>query len=275
MSIQLHKTEEYTFLQSPYPNIPQQPCRALFLGPSGCGKTRCIVSLLVDLWRTKSGKSIFERIFVFSPSVHIDATWKTVERFNEKVLKVPKDEQTMFADWDEKAIQHIIDTQSSLIEHQKKLGMSRLYGICLVLDDWADAPHTRHSRALQQLFVRGRHSGITTICSLQRLRVVNPVVRVNAGTVLIWRLRSAAELDTILEEYGAVYGRGKEGREVVHAIYEEATRGSHDFLMINTLAKKREDLFWRNFDERLIPDINKDAGPTGALRGNTERVAGV
>ena len=60
------------------------------------------------------------------------------------------------------------------------------------------------------------------------------------------------ELESILEENSAVYGAGRKGREVVRAIYEAATEKPHDFLWVNLVAKEREDLFWRNFEERLV-----------------------
>ena len=48
-----------------------------------------------------------------------------------------------------------------------------------------------------------------------------------------------------------MHGAGKKGWEVVRAIYGAATEKPHDFLWVNLVAKDREDLFWRNFEERL------------------------
>ena len=228
----------------------------LIVAPSGGGKTVLITSLLLDIFRKKSGASCFQRIFVFSPSLGLDHTWESVKTFQNMVMKVPKDEdsQLYFREWDPGALEHIVHQQSAIVTHQKQLGMKQLYQICIVLDDHADNPALRHSRALQMLFIRGRHSGITTIASVQAYRTLSAVIRKNATALCVFHLRNDRELESILEENSAVYGAGKKGRDIVRAIYEAATEKPHDFLWVNLVAKDRDDLFWRNFEERLVHD---------------------
>jgi len=64
----------------------------LIVAPSGGGKTVLITSLLLDIFRKKSGASCFQRIYVFSPSLGLDHNWESVKTFQNKVMKVPKDE---------------------------------------------------------------------------------------------------------------------------------------------------------------------------------------
>lgn len=252
--VRLHPTAEWSYLQPEHAQVPEQPCRMLCIGPSGGGKTRLIVSLICDLWRTKSGKSIFQRIFVISPSYGSDSAWDPVVNFQRRNMKLSKDEEKYLyqSEWDEKKLERILNEQEQIIKHQKALGMSKLYGILLCVDDWADSPNIRASRVLQRLFVRGRRIGASIIASCQVLRVLHPVVRKNATCLTIFRLRNASEVETLAEEYGAVYGSGRAGREAFKAIYEEATRLPYSFLYINAIAKERQDLFWRGFTERLV-----------------------
>ena len=63
---------EYHSDQSRHEHLPSVPLRAVIAGPSGCGKTLLIVTMITDLYRRKDGKSIFQRVYVFSPSVHAD-----------------------------------------------------------------------------------------------------------------------------------------------------------------------------------------------------------
>ena len=65
---------------------------------------------------------------------------------------------------------------------------------------------------------------------------------------MVFRLRSVTEKQAIVEENSAVYSK-----DVVEEIYEAATEAPRSFLYINFLAKKREDLFWEGFTQRLIP----------------------
>ena len=78
------------------------------------------------------------------------------------------------------------------------------------------------------------------------------MIRKNATALCVFHLRNDRELASILEENSAVYGAGKKGREVVRAIYETATEKPHDFLWVHLVAKGRDDLFWRSFEERFI-----------------------
>jgi len=126
-------------------------------------------------------------------------------------MKVPKDEDDplYFREWDPGALEHIVQQQSAIVTHQKQLGMKQLYQICIVLDDHADNPALRHSRALQMLFIRGRHSGITTIASVQAYRTLNTVIRKNATALCVFHLRNDRELEAIPEETQRSMGQGR------------------------------------------------------------------
>ena len=40
---------------------------------------------------------------------------------------------------------------------------------------------------------------------------------------------------------------------ILEQFYEEATAEKHSFLYINLLADRREDMFFKNFEYRLLP----------------------
>ena len=52
------------------------PARILITGPSGSGKTQLVVDILTRLYA-----GAFERIYVFSPSVHLDSVWNVVKDY--------------------------------------------------------------------------------------------------------------------------------------------------------------------------------------------------
>jgi len=92
-----------------------------------------------------------------------------------------------------------VHQQSAIVTRPKQLGMRNLHRICIVLDDHADNPALRHSRALQMLFIRGRRSGITTIASVQAYRTLGSVIRKNATALCVFHLRNDRELEAILD----------------------------------------------------------------------------
>ena len=96
------------------------------------------------------------------------------------------------------------------MEFQKKEKVSKkLFGICIVVDDFASEPSVMSSRAggnsLNMLLTMGRHSMISTFVLSQKLRAMGSLLRVNAQALIVFRLRNKLELDAIIEELSAVY----------------------------------------------------------------------
>ena len=96
----------------------------------------------------------------------------------------------------------------------------------MILDDIADAPEiARHNKLLQSLYVRGRHAGISVITASQKASILHPVIRVNATQLFIlFRLRNKKELDSIIEELGALADP-----KVLLEIYHMATAEDFNF----------------------------------------------
>ena len=71
----LHRPAEkkWVYKQPPEP-FPPCPSKGCFLGPSGSGKSTTLISILLGPY-----KSIFDGVYVFSPSVEIDSCWDPVK----------------------------------------------------------------------------------------------------------------------------------------------------------------------------------------------------
>ena len=228
--------------------IPPTPCRLLITGPSGSGKTQLAVDLLIRWYA-----GCFQRIIVLSPSVHLDSAWQPVKDYVHKVMGVPEDEQCFLDNWDDEKISEILETQRKVVEFQKKEKASKkLYGICIVVDDFADDPRVMSNRgggnALNHLLVRGRHIQASTLILSQRLRAMGSLLRVNAQALIVFRLRNKLELDAIIEELSAVYDK-----KVLMEMYQIATDQPYSFWYCNLAASKVEDMFWLRFEQRMIP----------------------
>ena len=127
------------------------------------------------------------------------------------------------------------------------MGKTKLFQILVIVDDFADDPQfTRNSKLLHQLYIRGRHQCISTITSTQVYKAISPIVRKNMTHLFIYRLRNTADLLAIIEEVSAVHNP-----KVLLEFYNVATREPYSFLYINLVAKTVDDMFFKNFDERL------------------------
>jgi len=119
----------------------------------------------------------------------------------------------------------------------------------VIIDDFADRPDIIHAagNVLSTLFVRGRHTGISCWLSSQKLTAISTVARTNFRFLLVWRLRNAKEIQSLLEELSAIYPV-----KVLQEMYEEAVSEPYSFWYINLVAKKKEDMFYVRFEHKLL-----------------------
>jgi hypothetical protein len=248
--VKLFPTREYSTRQSTFAHLPKVPIRGALVGGSGSGKSRAMVSMLLHQYR-----GCFSRIYVFSPSVDIDMTWEPVKRYVENDLKVNLDKEPCFFDeWEPERLGKIIDEQYKLIEFQKKKGYKRLFSICVVVDDWADRVDLMHNNAnlLSRLFFRGRHLQISTLVSVQRLKSIASAIRANLQFLMVWRLRSYTELESLLEELSAIHDK-----KTLMALYEQAVSQPYGFWLV-VLTERPERMFWSGFRQRQVIDDSAD-----------------
>ena len=238
------KVKEFEVKQSKYDQVPQLPLRSMVVGPSGSGKTILLQNISLDIYR-----GCFSRIYVWSPSIDIDFTWKPVIEYIQREIKPDRDEKYLFDSYDPKELQHVIETQYKVIDYMKQQNYKTLYQILIIVDDFADSPDfTRNSKLLHQLYIRGRHFAISTITSTQVFKAISPVIRKNITSLMLYRLRNYSDLEAFLEELSAVYNK-----KTLLELYKKATDEPYGFLYVNLTARDRKDMFYLNFNFKLIP----------------------
>ena len=238
------KLREFEVKQSKYEMVPQLPMRSVILGPSGSGKTILLQNMILDIY-----KNCFSRIYIFSPSIDVDATWQPVKKYIEEEMKVQntKEEPIYFDHYNPEALHKIIDTMHKVIDYMKKKNIQELYSILVVVDDFADDPSfSRHSKILHALYTRGRHNSISTITATQKFSAIAPIIRVNATELYIYRLRNYKDLVTFIDEVSAVTDK-----KTLMQIYTLATSEPYSFLFVNLRAKRISEMFHVRFDKKI------------------------
>ena len=240
------KHANYTFPQAGYPYMDTHRS-GLVIGASGTGKTHWLISLLLGPLRGKH-----TRIWVASPSCRrgIDPLW---DQFRDYVESTDwGHEDVMFDTWDEETeekLRELVRTHGKINAELKRMGKRRLHSACLVVDDFADEPRFHSNTSLlSMIFLRGRHMGVQAITMSQRYRAQSTVARSQACWLVLFRLRNRKELEAIIEELSAVYPP-----KTLEKLYQAATDERHSFLYVNMLADRKEDMFFRNFDQRMLP----------------------
>ena len=144
------KIKEYTVKQSNYKNVGSLPIRAVTIGPSGSSKTVLYKNMILDIY-----KNCFERIYIFSPSIDVDSSWRPVKKYIEKEMKVQhtEEEPIYFDHYDPDAIHDILDTQHKITQYMKNRGDKKMFQILIIIDDFADDPHLPVSPKCCILFI--------------------------------------------------------------------------------------------------------------------------
>jgi len=170
------KIAEFKCKQSRFPQVPKLPMHALIYGPSGSGKSILLQSMTLDIY-----KGCFERIYMFSPSIHLDHTWKEVRMYIREELGVDdKKEPCFFDTYDAEAPEGTVKQHFKLAESMKELGKF-VYNILVLCDDFAGTPEfVRNSRLLNGRYIRGRQSFISVLTSLQQIVAASPMIRTQA-----------------------------------------------------------------------------------------------
>ena len=85
------KVQEFLVKQSKYEMVGKLPTRSILLGPSGAGKGVLLSNLILDVYR-----NCFSRIYIFSPSIHVDYTWQAVKQYIKSEMKVEETDTDRF-----------------------------------------------------------------------------------------------------------------------------------------------------------------------------------
>jgi hypothetical protein len=257
---------EYRSKQSRYPNLPEAGItNGLLVAPSFTGKTTWLSSWILDWMR-----GAYARIYIFSPNA-FTPEWDPVRKYIETQLGIDlDDEPCLFETLDEEKLSEIIATQKKVIAHQKRQKHSTMHAICIILDDLASEPKFhRNYGPISELYTRGRHFFIQTICSSQKWKLLSPTARVNTHWIVCFALRNFADLHGLLSELTAIYPY-----DVLLAMYEEAVHDRpYSFLFINLKAPK-EKMFSVRFEEILQPQGKEDDDDGSALVPAIGQVAG-
>jgi len=242
--IEPYKVLEHSCKQSNFDVAPKLPVRGMLVAPSGAGKTILLTNFILNIY-----KDCFSRIYIFSPSIDVDNAWHPVKDYIRDKIKPFDNEQIYFDHYNPDDLENIIRTQQKVVSYQKEQKHKQMFQILVVIDDFADDTNfTRKSTLLHQLYIRGRHNFISTLTSTQVYKQVSPIVRKNMTHLFVFKLRNQADLEAITEEVSAVYDK-----DTFKEIYRTATDEPYAFLYINLTAKDNRDMFYQNFEHRLIP----------------------
>ena len=243
---------QYEFKQSDFEMADKLPFRSIVVSASQGGKGILIQNLVLKVYR-----GCFERIYIVSPTAHIDEAYREVIKYIEKDLKVDnKKEQFLFDEYDAPSLEKIIDTQHKVIEYQKKQGMKKLFSCLLIIDDFAeDKTFMRYSKILHGLYTKSRHFGLSVITATQKYNALAPIVRLNSSSLYIFKLKNMAEVDAFVQEQSALVDKN-----TVYQIYKLATEDKpYSFLFVKLRESDVNKIFMIRMEKEIHIDNSQKA----------------
>ena len=250
-AIDASQSIDWTAPRGRFEHLPIPPLRWIVVGPSGSGKGVTLQNICINHYR-----GAFERVIVVSPTAVSDtSTWGPVKKYLEKDKGIDlKREPAFFEEFDVGVLQQIVDRHKAVVQLQKDQGQRRLYNLLVVIDDFADDQrvmrHGKNGQFLNQLFLKGRHWGGSTILSVQKLTLVSTPCRVNATGLLAFKVRNAKEYDAIESESSALIDRA-----TFKSVWDAATSEPYSFLFIRLNAQNLDETFMVRFEKAIsFPD---------------------
>ena len=258
--IKPHKSAEYEFQQSKYDVAPRIPFSQIVVAPSNSGKTILLHNMILDIYR-----GCFERIFIWSSSIHIDSVWLPVKDYIEKTLKVnPKKERVYFEDFNQQDMEEVIDLQYKISKYQKDHKFKKMFSTLIILDDFIDDNRfSKHNSMLNTLFIKARHVGLNVIASSQKFNAISTVARTNVRQLYFFRLRNYKEIQSMVEELSAILLKRNllsneqnltDAKNTLLEIYNIATKEKYSFLFVDLMKQDINDIFKVRFDKAIHID---------------------
>tara|TARA_R110000823_G_scaffold53010_3_gene130937 strand:- start:202 stop:993 length:792 start_codon:yes stop_codon:yes gene_type:complete len=186
----------------------------LIVGKPRSGKTNLLLALTTKAHKNFNRK--FDRVFLFSPSVH------TIEEDPFELL--PEDQKFQ---------------EASLENLQSMLGMIKDSGekVLLILDDCisdirgkgkAEVENLLHRMFFNRRHLAGKGGSLSIIATSQTYNKIDPKLRRTASQLILFENKNKKELDSIFEE--AILIPKKEFYEVLRYIYDK----KYQFMYIDT-----------------------------------------
>ena len=155
------------------------PTSFCLIAPTSGGKTQILLNLFCKFYCTKGGQSLFQRIFLFSPTAGLDEQYKPLIKLIQKFCDQNK-EPLVFQNFSMDKLGEIIDEQRKIVEECRKRKIKPPQ-IAIILDDLAeraDILQTRKGGAcggshVLSLAVSGRHSQITWAICVQKMSMLS------------------------------------------------------------------------------------------------------
>lgn len=252
--------------------IPATHFRWILSGPSKSGKSNLAKWSLDKYYKRDGKKSWFDKIYLLSPTAHIDFMWANLAGLDHKNrishptarhLTGILDSQIrkIAGSSSESAMRNI----SSATLGRKKRTADK---ILVIFDDAIAESKLINSPEFLKIFIQGRHYNISSMVMTQSYMRVPRSVRLQATHLSMFPSR-ATEIDRVFTEFGPKSMNKKEFYEMVQYATRPEEGDQYPFLHVDAFAPEKTR-FRRNFTHTL--EIKDDDGGLSVHPDDMNRV---
>lgn len=222
--------------------VPKVSFRWMFSGPSNSGKTNLARWILDNMYQSSPGKSIFDRIYLFSPTGKLDPVWKDLDglRASDRITELNNGGK-----------ERLLEIFNTAIRRTKAVGKENAPLILVITDDGiADAAYMG-SEEFMKSFIAGRHGNISTMVLTQSYVKIPRTCRMQMTAVSLFPSKST-EIERLQEEHGGTILGKWDFIDMVKYATRKTADDKYPFFFVDT-DKPEETRFRRCLHEVLVP----------------------
>lgn len=198
--------------------VPLHCFRMVICGAAGAGKTNCIINLINDC-------NCFERIYIYAKSLDQPLYKFLIDRFEKIGAKVG---------------QKLITYSDDLKDIPKTTDFDKSVQNLVIIDDMI---MEKKLKAVEELYVRGRHNSISVAFLSQSFHVIPKIIRLNCNYLILRGIESIKEFKLITSNYAL-----NETGQQLYELYKKATEDKFSWFMIDLVSTHPNMKYRKNYE---------------------------
>jgi hypothetical protein len=201
-------------------------------------------------------KSFFDRIYLLSPTAHLDWTWVDLDGLKPKdrvtkpspgtLVKILNDQIKKITGKNPNASKRLTDSELRKLAKGKQNAPK----VLVIMDDAIAESTLIHSPEFMKLFIQGRHYGISIMFMTQGYKQIPRSARIQATNIAMFPSR-ASEIERLYEDIGPKEMSKRDFTEMVQFAVTPTEDEEFPFLYVDVFAPI-DKRFRRNLTEQII-----------------------
>jgi len=223
---------------APFEELPDAPFSLCYAGRPGSGKTTLLIQLLE--WF----QGYFDNIYLWSHTFRFDTNWLLAVK-EGRIPEIPK--SNIFRRFNTSKFQKLYKQLEKKNKGKVDYVDDKIKTLFIFDDIVGEIP--RKFKGKFNDFIREhRHTGCSHVTLSQEYKAIPPLMRKNCFSMCLFDSDNELERKAIIEELGGTIGRKR-----FENIWNDATKGDHNFLVTRPNQNDKMKKLSQNFEHFINP----------------------